>query len=325
MGKLKHTIAICYDFDGTLSPKNMQEYDFFNDLGTKAQPFWTKVEESRKSNNADQILTYMMLMIEEAKAHVGSNKTTRHAFQQYGKSVKLFRGVDTWFELINDYGKKKGVKIEHYIVSSGIKEMIEGTSIARYFKKIYACSFVYGDDGSAKWPAVAVNYTTKTQFLFRISKGIADDNDNEKINEYLPDDKRPIPFSRIIYIGDGATDVPCMKLIKDKGGHSIAVHDSAKKIKQEKAEALLKDGRVNYVAQAVYGNKSQMKRLVFGIIDKIVAACALGDATTRLEELGRVSEKSSEDEIEMAPQETTSVASESEGSDTTENNIPANL
>ncbi|MDF9827937.1 hypothetical protein M2447_002042 [Ereboglobus sp. PH5-10] len=295
MSKIKPTIAICYDFDGTLSPKNMQEYDFFNDLGTKAQPFWSEVEACRKRNHADQILTYMMLMIDKAKAHVGSNKTTKASIQGYGKSVKLFNGVEDWFKIINAYGKKNGVIIEHYIVSSGIKEMIEGTSIAKYFKKIYACSFVYDEqDGTAKWPAVAVNYTTKTQFLFRINKGIEDDNDNTLINEYIPESQRPIPFSRMIYIGDGATDVPCMKLVKQKGGNSIAVYDQRKAGKLESAKALLANKRINYMAPASYGSGSQMKKLVCAIIDKIVAASRLETATAQLEKIGQPKEKSAD-------------------------------
>jgi 2-hydroxy-3-keto-5-methylthiopentenyl-1-phosphate phosphatase len=280
-------IAICYDFDGTLTPKNMQEYDFFNHLGTKAKPFWTEVEESRKRDNADQILTYMMLMIEKAKAEVGSNRTTKNAFREYGSSVKLFPGVEEWFGVINAYGDERGVKIEHYVVSSGIKEMIEGTTIAANFKKIYACSFVYkGKEGPAKWPAVAVNYTTKTQFLFRVNKGVADDNDNVKVNQYLPEDQRPIPFSRIIYIGDGATDVPCMKLVKEKGGHSIAVYAQGRNDKRREAEELLKDGRINYISLASYEEDSKMKKLVCAIIDKIVAANQLSDAEAKLGIIG---------------------------------------
>jgi 2-hydroxy-3-keto-5-methylthiopentenyl-1-phosphate phosphatase len=283
MNKSKRpVIAICYDFDGTLTPKNMQEYDFFDDLGTRAKSFWAEVDEVREKNNADQILTYMMLMIETAKARIGSDKTTRRAFQQYGENVKLFPGVEEWFGIINAYGKERGAKIEHYVVSSGIKEMIEGTSIANKFKKIYACSFVYeGGDGPAKWPAVAVNYTTKTQFLFRINKGVTDDNDNKKVNEYIPKDQRPIPFSRIIYIGDGVTDVPCMKLVKEKGGHSIAVYAQSNNDKKLEAEKLLENGRVNYVALANYEKSSKMKNLVCAIIDKIAAEARLGKIGSR--------------------------------------------
>jgi 2-hydroxy-3-keto-5-methylthiopentenyl-1-phosphate phosphatase len=300
----KPKIAICYDFDGTLTPKNMQEYDFFNDLGTKAQPFWTEVDEVRKKNNADQILAYMMLMIETAVDRAGRNKTTRKAFQQYGKSVELLPGVESWFGIVNAYGKTKGVMIEHYVVSSGIKEMIEGTAIGKKFKKIYACSFVYEDgDGAAKWPAFAVNYTTKTQFLFRINKGVDDDNDNIQVNKHLPEGQRRIPFSRIIYIGDGETDVPCMRLVKEKGGHSIAVYAQGNHNKKKEAEELFRDGRVNYVALADYEENSNMKKIVCAIIDKIVAAKQLNDAESRLERIGGRVRKSRTIKADAAAQE----------------------
>jgi 2-hydroxy-3-keto-5-methylthiopentenyl-1-phosphate phosphatase len=265
----KIVVAICYDFDGTLSPRNMQEYGFFEKLGEEAKEFWNESEKMAKKNNADPILAYMKLMVDKAK--IGNIGTTRADFLKYGKSVKLFEGVKTWFDRVSKYGEKHEIKVEHYIVSSGLKEMIEGTSIGEKFEKIYACSFFYDNNDVAVWPAVAVNYTTKTQFLFRINKGIKNDNDNKKINRYIQEEKRRVPFSKMIYIGDGATDVPCMKLVKDKGGYSIAVYDSVKLSKKEETEKLLSDGRVNFVSEASYNKSSRMEQLVFAILDEIVA------------------------------------------------------
>lgn len=275
MSRKKPIVAICYDFDGTLSPGNMQEYGFFSELGKVAENFWSESTESAKKNHADPILAYMNHMIDKAK--IGDIGTTRQAFKKYGKTVKLFDGVEDWFERIIEHGKKKDISIEHYIVSSGLKEMIEGTSIGRKFKKIYACSFIYDNNDAAKWPAVAVNYTTKTQFLFRINKGIDDDNDNTKINEYIHESKRRIPFFRMIYIGDGLTDIPCMKLVKDKGGYSIAVYNPGGRGKKKDTEKLLKDGRVNFVAKAEYGVDSQIEKLVFAILDEIAATSQLNN------------------------------------------------
>lgn len=251
----------------------MQEYGFFSGLGKEAVNFWNESSRLARNSNADPILAYMNQMIEKAK--IGNIGTTRHAFKDYGKSVELFEGVQDWFQRVNAYGKKLGITVEHYIVSSGLKEMIEGTSIGKRFKKIYACSFIYDNNDAAKWPAVAVNYTTKTQFLFRINKGINDDNDNTRINEYIPDVQRRVPFSRMIFIGDGLTDIPCMKLVKDKGGYSIAVYDPAKKGKKKKTEKLLEDGRVNYVFEARYVKESNMENLVFAILEQIAATYRL--------------------------------------------------
>lgn len=262
-------VAICYDFDGTLSPKNMQEYDFFNALGNGAKKFWAEARALAKENNADEILAYMMLMIERAKN--SKAKTTRSAFRDYGKGIELYPGVDTWFDRINQDGKQLGLAIHHYIISSGIKEMIEGSPIANKFKKIYACSFIYDQNDVAVWPAVAVNYTTKTQFIFRINKGIEDDNDHETINKFIPREDRAIPFSRMIYLGDGSTDVPCMRLIKDLGGTSIAVYPPRSSKKHSAAEHLLNDGRVNFISQADYTAGARLHELVKIIMEKIAA------------------------------------------------------
>lgn len=275
MANKKPVIAICYDFDGTLSPGNMQEYGFFSGLGqTAAKKFWDDSERKAKENHADPILAYMNHMIEEAK--VGNIGTTRESFKTYGKTVEFFPGVEECFNRISDYSKKHNIKIEHYIVSSGLKEMIEGSRIGKKFKKIYACSFIYDNNDAAKWPAVAVNYTTKTQFLFRINKGIEDDNDNKRVNEFIPENEREVPFARIIYIGDGLTDIPCMKLVKEKGGNSIAVYDPNNKNKKKKdTEILLSDGRVNFIAEADYSNNSHLDQIVTAVIDNIASKLKL--------------------------------------------------
>jgi hypothetical protein len=187
----------------------------------------------------------------------------------------LFKGVVDWFDRINKYGKEKGVKVQHYIISSGIREMIEGTSIAKKFAATYASSFVYDHNGVAKWPALAINYTTKTQFLFRINKGVLNVYDNSKINEFTPSEDRPVPFSNMVFIGDGDTDIPCFRLVKDQGGHSVAVYKPSTHGTKEKARKLIKDGRVNYIAPADYSENSEMDTFVKRIIDKVAADSAL--------------------------------------------------
>lgn len=272
-------VAICYDFDGTLSPGNMQEYGFFSALDKSAKGFWEESKKLVSEVGADPILAYMMLMLK--RAGEAKIKTRRQDFPDYGKTVEFFSGVEGWFKRINDYGKDQGLEIEHYIVSSGLREIIEGTRIAKQFKKIYACSFFYDQNDVAQWPAVAVNYTTKTQFLFRINKGIEDDADHTTINQYIPEEDRPIPFSRMIYIGDGETDVPCMKLVKDKRGVSIAIFSPRKAGKKELAEKLLADGRVNYIAKSDYSPGQPLDVIVRTVLDGFAATVKLAKFSPR--------------------------------------------
>lgn len=265
----KPTVAICYDFDGTLAPGNMQEYDFIPQLKLKSKEFWSEVRKRAKDQEADEILAYMCLMLEKATPTSGV-KITRDAFVNYGKTVELFHGVESWFQRIDSFGKAKGASIEHYIISSGIKDMIKGTVIAKRFKKIYASSFMYDQNDVAHWPALAINYTTKTQFLFRINKGLLDVWDNSRINSYVAKEKRPIPFQRMIYIGDGSTDIPCMKLVKDQGGYAIAVYKPGSK-KKSSADNLSEENRVNFVAAADYSENSLLDLQIKAVIQKMVA------------------------------------------------------
>ncbi|MFI3287503.1 MAG: HAD family hydrolase [Rikenellaceae bacterium] len=264
-------VAIIYDFDGTLSPGNMQEYDFLPAVGKNNRKFWANSNRIAERTDSDPILVYLSEMIAAARA--GGISLRREAFVRSGEKVELFEGVEDWFARINAYGESKGMEIEHFINSSGIKEMIEGTSIAGEFKRIFACSFLYDVDGVAYWPGVAVNYTNKTQFIFKINKGIMDVSDTKLINEYMEESSRPIPFTHMIYIGDGTTDIPCMRLVKEKMGHSIAVYDPRKGAKS--VGRLMEDDRVNFVSEADYSEGSKLDNIVSAIIDKLSAEKAL--------------------------------------------------
>lgn len=262
-------VALIYDFDGTLSPGNMQEFGFIQAIGKKPIEFWQESDEIALGQDASNILSYMKLMFDEAKK--AGIKLRREDFKTFGASVKLFPGVTEWFKLINEYGKSKGVKIEHYINSSGLAEMIEGTAIAKEFKRIYACSFLYNKEGEAEWPGVAVDYTAKTQFLFKINKGILSVRDNKKVNESKAEDNKRIPFPHMLYFGDGETDVPCMKIVKMFGGNSIAVYNPEIKKKVNVAKKLLRQQRVNFITPADYTKDSRTYQVVCAIIDKIKA------------------------------------------------------
>jgi phosphoserine phosphatase len=269
-------MAIAYDFDGTLAPGNMQEYDFIPALNMMSREFWNSVNEIAQQHEMDQILAYMWAMLRQAdKADIRVHKSD---FKNFGKNITLFPGVASWFKRINAYAKTKGVRLEHFIISSGIREMVEGTPIYKEFKKVYASGFMFDHNGVACWPALAVNYTTKTQYLFRINKGSLDVHDNSVINKFVPKDQRPVPFENMIFIGDGETDIPCMRLVKDQGGHSIAVYNGEKRGVKKHAGQLVREGRATLSAAADFQDGSTIDQCVKAIIDKVEAAARVRGA-----------------------------------------------
>jgi 2-hydroxy-3-keto-5-methylthiopentenyl-1-phosphate phosphatase len=265
----KPIIAILYDFDKTLCTKDMQEYSFIPNLGMKADDFWIAVAKLSKTEKMDRILAYMYMMIKKSKEK--SHPIHRRDFVSLGKDLQYFPGVEDWFGRITEIGNIEGARVEHYIISSGIKEIIEGSSIANEFKEIFACEFYYEENDVAIWPKSVVNYTTKTQHLFRINKGVLDLSKDDDLNHYTPEDERRIPFRNMIYIGDGLTDVPCMKLVKINGGKSIAVYPQRNADAKAKAFDLQKEDRVDFVLKADYKEGQELENTVTNIISKIVA------------------------------------------------------
>lgn len=255
-------LAICYDFDKTLSPDDMQAQGYIQSVGYDVANFWEESNKLAENNDMDQNLSYMYKMVKEAEGNFVFNKK---ALEDYGSKVKLFSGVETWFERIREYGKSKGVIVEHYVISSGLKEMIEGTKLAKEgaFEKVYASSFYYNERGVAVWPAQVVNYTNKTQFLFRIEKGVLDVNDSG-VNDYFPPEDIRVPFRNMVYIGDSDTDVPCMKLVNSYGGHAIGVYNGD----TNKVHKMMRDNRIKYYAEADYSENSDIDKLVKAIIDR---------------------------------------------------------
>ncbi len=265
----KPIAALIYDFDGTLSPGNMQEFGFIQAVGKTKEEFWKMSDGIAIGQDASNVLAYMKLMFDEARK--AGIPLRRSKFKEFGQHIELFEGVKEWFSLVNEYGRHKGVKVEHYINSSGLKEIIEGSPIAKEFKHIYAGTFIYNSDGVAEWPGIAVDHTAKTQFLFKISKGITSQHDSKMVNSSMADDKKRIPFSHMIYFGDGETDIPCMKIVGMFGGNPIAVYapDSAKK--KATAQKLQRQGRVKFITPATYTQDSRTFKIVAAIIDKIKA------------------------------------------------------
>lgn len=259
-------IAICYDFDKTLSPTDMQAQGFIQSVGCDVNEFWAESNTLGEKNDMDQNLAYMLTMKQKSEGKV---LFTKQQLAEYGSKVDLFKGVDTWFKRIKRYGEEQGVIVEHYIISSGLKEMIEGTKVADDFEKIYATSFYYNDNDVAVWPAQVVNYTNKTQFLFRIEKGVLDINDPGVNDSFDPSEIR-VPFRNMIYIGDSDTDIPCMKLITVNGGYSVAVYDPETKDKN-KAYKMMREKRIKFFAPADYSEGTELDEIVKAIIDRTCA------------------------------------------------------
>ncbi len=261
--------AIVYDFDGTLARGNVQEHGFLPELQLDIPAFWDDVKARAKANDADEILIYMWRMLEAARAH--NRPITRQALERHGHQVPFFEGVTTWFDRINAFATSRGLELDHYVVSSGNYEIIRGCEIYPRFKMVYASKYVYDENGEAVWPGVAINYTTKTQFLFRINKGVHNSWDNERVNLWMPLPERPVPFSRMIFIGDGETDIPSMKMVRHQGGHSVAVFDPDKfheQPYQNKVYRLVAEDRVHFVAPANYLEGSQLDVTVKGILGR---------------------------------------------------------
>ncbi|MCB0807014.1 MAG: haloacid dehalogenase-like hydrolase [Bacteroidales bacterium] len=270
---MKSTIAIAYDFDGTLAPGNMQEHSFIPKLGIDKSAFWEEANRIASDNDADEILTYMQLMLK--KAAEKNIPITRKAFMELGNEIQFFKGVESWFERINTFGASLSINVEHYIISSGVRDIVYGTSIAKYFKNIFASGYIFDANDVAIWPALAINYTTKTQYLFRINKGINNSFDNSQINRFIPYDERPVPFSNMIYIGDGETDVPAMKMIKYQGGTAIAAYNPENKSRpgkptpKEICEKLIADHRADFIAPADYSENSKLDAILKTLMRRI--------------------------------------------------------
>jgi phosphoserine phosphatase len=259
----KPIVAILYDFDSTLSKSDMQNFGFIPALGMTPAEFWGATTKFSEETGCERTLSYLYMMVKLTKEK--GIKMDKAWLNTMGKNIQFFPGVLTWFKRINDYGKEAGVRVEHYLVSSGNKEIVEGSAIANEFKVLYACEFLYDKDGNPAWPKLAINYTQKTQYFFRISKGVYDANDDIGVNEKKPD--RRIPYSNMVYIGDGMTDIPAMIIVKNNGGKSIAVYPEGQ---EAKVAGLYEDGRVNYVCPANYSANSEIEKVLKLIIQGVV-------------------------------------------------------
>ena len=251
-----NTVAFMYDFDETLAPNYMQDYDLIPDLGYEPGEFWGAVNEYGKSKNIDSVCAYLYFCVEKAKEK--GITLSYDKLYDYGTKLNFYKGVETWFDRINAYGKELGLNIEHYIISSGMIEMIKGTKIAKYFKEIFACKYIFNEKGEPIWVGNAVNYTNKTQYLFKIRKhDTTNINDSKIVNSRIPENEK-IPFSNMVYFGDGFTDIPCMTVVKEKGGHSVCIYRPEKEKSRLTAEKLYNEDRVQFIAPSDYSEGSEL-------------------------------------------------------------------
>ncbi len=257
-------IAFLYDFDKTLCTTDMEDYAFIPSLGYTPAEFWGRANAFGWENRMDGLLAYMYTMIQECAAQ--NIKLDRAFLNHCGESIQLFPGVREWFARINAFGESLGVQVEHYVISSGLREIIEGSGIAQEFREIYACEFYYNENGDACWPKLDVNFTNKTQFVYRINKGILDVSRDKELNDSMPDDSKRVPFTNMIYMGDGLSDVPCMKMMRAYGGQAIAVYQASNR---QGVEKLLADGRVDFIFPADYREGMELDRTVRDILRKM--------------------------------------------------------
>ena len=269
-------IAFLYDFDKTLCTTDMEDYAFIPSLGYTPAEFWGRANAFGWENRMDGLLAYMYTMIQECAAH--NIKLDRAFLNHCGESIQLFPGVREWFARINAFGESLGVQVEHYVISSGLREIIEGSGIAQEFREIYACEFYYNENGDACWPKLDVNFTNKTQFVYRINKGILDVSRDKELNDSMPDDSKRVPFTNMIYMGDGLSDVPCMKMMRAYGGQAIAVYQASNR---QGVEKLLADGRVDFIFPADYREGMELDRTVRDILRKMTITDRLLEVNNR--------------------------------------------
>ena len=273
---MKPIVALLYDFDKTLCTTDMQNYAFIPALGMTPADFWSLANDFGRRNHMDGLLAYMYTMIEECRRR--DIRLDRDFLIRCGHAIELFPGVAEWFSRINAFGRELGVEIEHYVLSSGLKEIIEGSGICHEFKEVYACEFLYDAAGLASWPKLDVNFTNKTQFIYRINKGVLDVSDDKTLNSSMPDDSKRIPFPNMVYIGDGLSDVPCMKTMRAYGGQAIAVYQDSNR---HAVEELLSRHRVDFIFPADYREGTALDVTMKNIIRRMAIEHALTEENAR--------------------------------------------
>ena len=272
----KPIIALLYDFDRTLCTQDMQNYGFIPSLGMAPGDFWALANDVGRREKMDGVLAYMYTMVHESRRR--GVPLTRESLRRQGRFITFFPGVEDWFGRINRFGESLGVTVEHYVISSGLREIIEGSAAAGAFREIFASEFYYDGEGCPVWPRLAVNFTAKTQFIYRINKGVLDVSNDRDLNASMPDNSKRVPFTQMIYLGDGLSDVPCMKMMRAYGGQAVAVYQEGNR---RGVEQLLRERRVDYIFPADYREGTGLDLTMRNILREMAVSWALKEEHRR--------------------------------------------
>ena len=275
MPQQQNIIAIVYDYDRTLSPRPMQEDVIFERIGVEASKFWSMADELKGNKSYEDELAWIRLLLDNPSFRCLSNLD----LEGMGRNLKFYPGVPEMFAelevgLHSDKYLRHGVALEHYIVTSGLKSVLAGSILSQNVQAIFGCELDEDEEGRVYWPKRIISHTAKTQYLFRITKGLEYVDLSHDVNDHMPEPERRIPFSNMLYIGDGPTDVPCFAVISSRGGKSLAVYDPSSKVSFATCMSLREAQRVDEIAEADYRQNTHLRRLmehyVIQMADRIV-------------------------------------------------------